>query len=156
VTVWWIIHHPMQYTKYCWVRFLSNLNIKYICTIYTRLHTCLMSICTIALRDKVALRLWKLYFNIVEVVEWSRALDIRLSGWCCSVSMVWVQIPSTAQNIILTLFGLIFRRIYIYIDIRQHVFIKQSHEIKYIIQTSKQMTTIQYFCPTGSQSYLWY
>jgi hypothetical protein len=30
----------------------------------------------------------------------------------------------------------------------------QSQEIKYIIQTSKQMTIIQYICPTGSQSYL--
>jgi hypothetical protein len=29
----------------------------------------------------------------VDVVEWSRALDVRLSEWCCSVSMVWVQIP---------------------------------------------------------------
>ena len=29
----------------------------------------------------------------------------------------------------------------------------QSQEIKYIIQTSKQVTTIQYICPTGSQSY---
>jgi len=26
----------------------------------------------------------------------------------------------------------------------------QSLEIKYIIQTSKQVTTIQYICPTGS------
>ena len=26
------------------------------------------------------------------VVEWSRALDVRLSEWCCSVSMLWVQI----------------------------------------------------------------
>ena len=26
------------------------------------------------------------------MVEWSRALDVRLSEWCCSVSMVWVQI----------------------------------------------------------------
>jgi hypothetical protein len=34
------------------------------------------------------------------VVEWSRALEIRLIDWCCSVPMV---------------FGLIFRRIYIYI-----------------------------------------
>ena len=48
------------------------------------------------------------------VVEWSRALDIRLSDWCCNVSMVWVQIPLT-EDLILTLFGLIFRRIYIYI-----------------------------------------
>ena len=28
----------------------------------------------------------------------------------------------------------------------------QSQEIKYIIQTSKQVTTIQYICPTGSLS----
>jgi hypothetical protein len=30
----------------------------------------------------------------VDMVEWSRTLDVRLSEWCCSVSMVWVQIPS--------------------------------------------------------------
>jgi hypothetical protein len=32
-----------------------------------------------------------LFFNGslgVDVVEWSRALDVRLSEWCCSVSMV--------------------------------------------------------------------
>jgi hypothetical protein len=53
-----------------------------------------------------------------RVAEWSRVLD----DWCCSVSMVWVQIPSreehkfdSSKNLILTLFGLIFRRIYIYI-----------------------------------------
>ena len=58
----------------------------------------------------------------MDVVEWSRALDVRLSEWCCSVSMVWVQILSreeqkfdSSKNLILTLFGLIFRRIYIYI-----------------------------------------
>ena len=27
-------------------------------------------------------------FKGVDVVEWSRALDVRLSEWCCSVSMV--------------------------------------------------------------------
>ena len=31
-------------------------------------------------------------------VEWSRALDVRLSEWCCSVSMVWVQIPSREEQ----------------------------------------------------------
>jgi hypothetical protein len=36
----------------------------------------------------ITLRLLKLYFYIADVVEWSRALDIRLSDWCCSVSMV--------------------------------------------------------------------
>ena len=41
-----------------------------------------------ALQDKVILRLLKLYFYIVDVAEWSMALDIRLSDWCCSVSKV--------------------------------------------------------------------
>jgi hypothetical protein len=44
--------------------------------------------------QKLTLRLLKLLFYGVDVVEWSRALDVRLSEWCCSVSMVWVQIPS--------------------------------------------------------------
>ena len=35
---------------------------------------------------------------IVDVVEWSRALDVRLSEWCCSVTMVWVQIPSREEQ----------------------------------------------------------
>jgi hypothetical protein len=34
----------------------------------------------------------------VGVVEWSRALDVRLSEWCCSVSMVWVQILSREEQ----------------------------------------------------------
>ena len=37
-----------------------------------------MSISRFSLRDKVTLRLLKLYFNIADVVERSRALDIRL------------------------------------------------------------------------------
>jgi hypothetical protein len=116
---WMIIHYPIQYIKNCWVRLLSNYNIKYICTIYTRLYTCLTSIHRFALREKVTLRSLKLLLEWVDVVEWSRALDVRLSEWCCSVSMVWVQIPSreeqkfdSSKNLILTLFGLIFRRIF--------------------------------------------
>ena len=31
-------------------------------------------------------------------VEWSRTLDVRLSEWCCSVSMAWVQIPSREEQ----------------------------------------------------------
>ena len=95
--IWWmipIVHHSIQYIKNCWVRSLSNYNIKYICTIYTRLDTCLMSISRFSLRDKVTLRLLKLCLNIADVAGWSKALDIRLSDWCCSVSIVWVQIPS--------------------------------------------------------------
>ena len=34
----------------------------------------------------------------MDVVEWSRALDVRLSEWCCSVTMVWVQIPSREEQ----------------------------------------------------------
>ena len=44
------------------------------------------------------------------MVEWSRALDVRLNEWCCSVSMVWVQIPSREEQKI----GLI-SDVYIYI-----------------------------------------
>ena len=32
------------------------------------------------------------------MVEWSRALDVMLSEWCCSASMVWVQIPSSEEQ----------------------------------------------------------
>ena len=35
----------------------------------------------------------------MDVVEWSRALDVRLSEWFCSVSMVWVQIPFDSSKI---------------------------------------------------------
>ena len=70
---------------------LSNYNIKYTCTIYPRLDTCLMSTSRLSLRDKATLRLLKLYFYGVDVVEWARALDIRLKDLLCSVSMVWVQ-----------------------------------------------------------------
>jgi hypothetical protein len=84
--------------KNCCASLLSNYNIKYICTIYTRLETCLMSISWFSLRDKVTLRVLKLYFYGADVVEWSRVLDIRLGYWCCSISMVWVQIPSRDEQ----------------------------------------------------------
>ena len=32
------------------------------------------------------------------MVEWSRALKVRLIEWCCSVSMVWVEIPSREEQ----------------------------------------------------------
>jgi len=67
---------------------MSNYNIKYTCTIYIRLDTCLVSISRFSLHDKVTLRLFKLHFCGADVVEWSKALDIRLGDWCCSVSMV--------------------------------------------------------------------
>ena len=45
--------------------------------IYTRLYTCLTSIPRFALREKVTLRLLKLLLKGVDVVEWSRALDVK-------------------------------------------------------------------------------
>jgi len=39
-----------------------------------------------------------IYNYIADMAEWSRALDIRLSGWYCSVSMVWAQIPSREKE----------------------------------------------------------
>jgi hypothetical protein len=30
--------------------------------------------------------------------KWSRVLDVRLSECCCSVSMMWVQIPSREEQ----------------------------------------------------------
>ena len=39
-----------------------------------------------------------IYIQGVDVVEWSRALDVRLSEWGCSVTMVWVQIPSREEQ----------------------------------------------------------
>jgi hypothetical protein len=44
------------------VRLLSNYNIKYICTIYTRLDTCFLSISRFSSL--------KLYFKIADVAEW--------------------------------------------------------------------------------------
>ena len=82
----------------CWVGLLSNYSIKYACIIYTRLDTCLMYVSRFSLRDKVTLWLLRLHFYRAVVVEWSMALDIRLSDWCCSVSMVWAQIPSRKEQ----------------------------------------------------------
>jgi hypothetical protein len=114
------MNYSLSYTilKNCCVRLRSNYNIKYVFTIWTRLNTCLMSICRFSLRDKVTLRLLKLHIYGAVIVECSRALDIRLSDWCCSISMLWAQIRRGKnkiwhlKNLIITLFGLIFRRIY--------------------------------------------
>jgi hypothetical protein len=92
---------PCNIVQTCCVSFLSNYNIKYACTIYISLDTCLLSISSFSLRDKVTLWLLKLHLYGADVIEWSRALDIRLRDWCCSVSMVWAQMPSREeQNLI--------------------------------------------------------
>jgi len=77
---------------------LSNYNIKYTCTICTRLDTSLMSISRFSLRDTVTLRLLKLHFYGAVMVKWAIVLDIRLSDWCCSESMVWTHIPWTEKT----------------------------------------------------------
>ena len=74
---------------------------------------------------------------VLKVVQWYRALDLRLSDWCCSVSMVWIQIPSREEkiwelkNLILALFGLIFRRVYIYIPVYIILILLTINEMKF-------------------------
>ena len=77
----------------------------YMCTIYTRLNTCLIIIHRFALRDKVTLL--ALYFHIADAAEWFRVLDIRLSDRYCCVSKVWVLIPSWVEQTICQLKNLI-------------------------------------------------
>jgi hypothetical protein len=74
-------------------------------TFAEKVHLCFISIC----RKKKVNGFLKICCFVVSqfistptmymyVVEWSRALDVRLSEWCCSVSMVWVQIPSREEQ----------------------------------------------------------
>ena len=63
--------------------FISNLNI---------------GINKYTLKVKYAKGTYMMWSSGVDVVEWSRALDVRLSEWCCSVLMVWVQIPSREEQ----------------------------------------------------------
>jgi hypothetical protein len=77
----------------------------------------------------------------------TRALNLRLSDWCCSVSMVRVQIPSkeeqkfdSSKNLILTLFGLIFRRIY--------VFFHSIYCYAHIMWRATKGSTLPTFCTT--------
>jgi hypothetical protein len=46
----------------------------------------------------MVVNLYKFELVYVDVVEWSRALDVRLSEWYYSVSMVWVQIMSREEH----------------------------------------------------------
>jgi hypothetical protein len=118
----WIMNSSLSDTIYlnnCWVRLLLNYNIKYACTIYTRFNVCLMSISRFFLPDKVTLRLFKLHFYGVDVVEWSRAIDIRQSNFLLQcINGVRsnpverrTQIWQMKKNLMLALHGLIFRRI---------------------------------------------
>ena len=111
----WLLFQTFIYIKNCWVKLLSNYNIKYICTIYTRLDTCLMSISRFSLRDKVTLRLLKLHFYGANVVESAGRKAKRLLLQCINGVNSNPEEGRTKlcqiKDLILTLFGLIFRRI---------------------------------------------
>ena len=94
----WLFVIVYQIEQLYWV-FLSlpeTANNIYLYALY--ICPCLTAIPRLALREKVTQRLLKLLFKGVDVVEWSRALDVRLSEWCCSESKVWVQIPSREEQ----------------------------------------------------------
>ena len=94
----------------CLVRLLSNYNIKYTWTIYTRLDTCLISISSFFLRDKVTLRL--LWSSGLGRLTLDKAI-ITAVHQCEVKSRREKNTHMTAQNnLMLTLFGLIFRHIY--------------------------------------------
>ena len=83
-----ILYNILKLLSYIDVKLLIN---KYICTIYTLLNICITSIHRFALRDKVTLWLLELYLFTADVAQLSRVLDIKLSDWCCSASMLWVR-----------------------------------------------------------------
>jgi hypothetical protein len=80
--------HMCPSNRFQWCPILSNYNIKYICTIYTRLYTCLTYIPRFAIREKVTLRLLKLLFREWVWSSGLGALDVRLSEWCWPF-LVW-------------------------------------------------------------------
>jgi hypothetical protein len=63
------------------------------------------------------------------VVEWARALDVRLSEWCCSVSVVWVQIPSTEEQILTALKS---NSKTVWFNFQTYIYIYISIEIRFI------------------------
>lgn len=83
-----ILYNILKLLSYIDVKLLNN---KYICTIYTLLKICITSIHRFALRDKVTLWQLELYLFTADVAQLSRVLDIKLSDWCCSASMLWVR-----------------------------------------------------------------
>jgi hypothetical protein len=64
---------------------LSNYNIKYTCTIYTRLDICIMSISRFSLWDKVTLQLLKFHFYGADVVEWFKPNSVRIIFLSCQI-----------------------------------------------------------------------
>ena len=95
-----VVLYPIE-TYYYYYYISVPLDLKVTCD--TRL---ILNICYVWKLNQTVLELdfWAVKFlflyiyiiyNGADVVEWSRALDIMLSYWCCSVSMMWVQISYT-------------------------------------------------------------
>jgi len=113
-----ILYNILRLLSYIDDKLLNN---KYICTIYTLLKICITSIPRFALRDKVTLWLLELYFYIADMAELFRVLDIKLSDWCCSASMLWVRFQRrynkyllAKKSNIVVLFSFNFRQIKIF------------------------------------------
>ena len=65
---------------------------------------------------------------IVDVAEWSRVLNIRPSEWCCSVSMVWVQIQSKEEQ---NLTALKDNSNTLWFNFQTYIYIYMSHYLFY-------------------------
>jgi hypothetical protein len=83
-----------------------------------------MSISRFSLRDKATLRLLKLYFYIADVAEWSKGvvhkakrLVLQCINGASSNPVEGRTKMCQLQDLIIALFGLIFRRIYTHIYI---------------------------------------
>jgi hypothetical protein len=88
----WVFWHPVTSDKKVdlWLQSISVIKPEYSDILYNPTHFFGPFVCRIRQVP-------------VDVVEWSRALDVRLSEWCCSVTMVWVQIPSREEQTVLEL-----------------------------------------------------
>ena len=93
---------------------MSIYDVKYICTIYTRLDTCIMSISRLSLRDKVTLRVLKPYLinsGFGRVVSGAghkaKLLVLQCINGVSSNSVEGRTKICQFKNLILKLFGLI-------------------------------------------------
>ena len=94
VHITWFLGFYVHYVYWnCWVRLLSNKIYIYIYVPSTWAYThvlCLSLDLSYKTRQQSTLQLLKLYL-IAVAIECFRALNIKSSDWCCSVSKVWVQ-----------------------------------------------------------------
>ena len=90
------------------------------------LEHCLVSIPRFALRDKVTLRLLKLYFYMVE---WSKVLDISMEWWEFKSCRGRTNICQL-KNLILTLLGIYIYMLIVIIAIYQKIKIFQEENYR--------------------------